>query len=114
MVLDVEATTSREWTFLSNHGHVLLALGQDPQARMRDVADRVGITERAVQLIIRDLEDAGYLTHERVGRRNSYTLAPQKRFRHPLARHVHVGDLLALAAHAGAEPEDAPTTSSDA
>ena len=53
------SSSAREWTFLSNHGHVLLALAQDPQARMRDVATAVGITERAVQLIVRDLEDGG-------------------------------------------------------
>ena len=102
---------AREWTFLSNHGHVLLALAQDRQARMRDVAERVGITERAVQLIVRDLEEAGYVTRRRVGRRNTYTLAQQKRFSHPLARHVHVGDLIRLAAHARGEgPADPSRT----
>ena len=70
------------WTFLSNHGHVLVALAADPQARMRDVALSVGITERAVQLIVRDLSEAGYLEVQRVGRRNTYTVVRNRPLRH--------------------------------
>ena len=81
---------------LSNHGHVLVYLALDPEARMRDVATKVGITERAVQLIIGDLIDAGFVVVTRVGRRNSYTLAPEQRFRHPLEAHVPVGEFLDL------------------
>ena len=92
--------TSSSWTFLSNHGHVLVALAGDSQSRMRDVAAKVGITERAVQMIVRDLEEAGYVVRERVGRRNRYTVVHQNRFRHPLEEHVRVGDFLALAAPA--------------
>ncbi len=84
------------WTFLSNHGHVLVGLAADPEARMRDIAAQVGITERAVQMIVRDLEEAGYLVRQRVGRRNHYTVVGQGRFRHPLEEHVRVGDFLAL------------------
>ncbi|MCZ2859856.1 helix-turn-helix transcriptional regulator [Blastococcus sp. VKM Ac-2987] len=84
------------WTFLSNHGHVLVSLAADPDVRMRDVAARVGITERAVQMIVGDLEQAGYVIRERVGRRNRYTVVTQGRFRHDLERHVLVGDFLAL------------------
>src|SRR5680860_1314461 len=61
---------TRDWTFLSNHGHVLVCLADEPGIRLRDVAERVGITERSVQHIVRDLEDAGYVVTERVGRRN--------------------------------------------
>jgi predicted transcriptional regulator len=64
--------------------------------RMRDVAQRVGITERAVQLIIRDLTEAGFISAERVGRRNRYTLARGSHFRHPLEQHVRIGDFLDL------------------
>jgi len=63
---------------------------------MRDVATRVGITERAVQLIISDLIQAGFVEVTRVGRRNSYTVSPEQRFRHPLEAHVKVGNFLDL------------------
>ena len=63
---------------------------------MRDVAAQVGITERAVQMIVKDLEEAGYVVRQRVGRRNQYTVVNQSRFRHPLEQHVRVGDFLAL------------------
>ncbi len=93
------------WTFLSNHGHVLVSLASDPDVRMRDVAARVGITERAVQMIVADLEQAGYVVRERIGRRNRYTVVTQGRFRHPLEQHVRVGDFLALVLRG---PVDAP------
>ncbi|MGY1825126.1 MULTISPECIES: helix-turn-helix transcriptional regulator [unclassified Blastococcus] len=99
------------WTFLSNHGHVLVSLAADPDARMRDIATRVGITERAVQMIVGDLEQAGYVIRERVGRRNRYTVVMQGRFRHDLERHVRVGDFLALVldgAGGGLASVDAP------
>lgn len=86
------------WTFLSNHAHVLVCLSRDPGVRLRDVAAMVGITERAVQMIVADLEEAGYLTRERVGRRNRYHLTGRKRLRHPLEDHVRIGDLLGLLA----------------
>lgn len=84
------------WTFLTNHAHVLLALSRDPDARLRDVAEWVGITERAAQTIVSDLEAAGYLRRERVGRRNHYTINPLAPFRHPVERHRHIGELLEL------------------
>ncbi len=84
------------WTFLSNHGHVLVCLGRTPDARLRDVAEQVGITERAAQQIVSDLEAAGYLERTRVGRRNRYAIRPSGRLRHPLEAGVAVGDLLAL------------------
>lgn len=87
---------SRSWTFLSNHAHVLYCLHQDATMRLRDVAERVGITERAAQSIVSDLERAGFLTRTRVGRRNEYRLYPGLPLRHPLEQHRTVGDLLAL------------------
>jgi DNA-binding IclR family transcriptional regulator len=85
-----------EWTFLTNHAVVLLALAADPSQRLRDVAAAVGITERAVQRIVADLEDAGYLTRSRVGRRNQYALHAERPLRHPSQRHRQVGELLTL------------------
>ena len=87
---------SVDWTFLSNHGHVLVALSRDPDARMRDVARQVGITERAVQLIVRDLQRAGYLEVERVGRRNHYRVESALPLRHPLERDTTIGDFLSV------------------
>lgn len=84
------------WTFLSNHGHVLVSLAADPEARVRDIAERVGITERAVQMIVADLEAAGHVVRERVGRRNRYAVSTEGHFRHPLEAHVRTGDFLAL------------------
>jgi DNA-binding Lrp family transcriptional regulator len=84
------------WTFLSNHGHVLVVLGRDPQARVRDVADRVGITERAVLLIIADLEREGIVERIREGRRNRYVLHLDAPLRHPLEQHRTVGELLEM------------------
>lgn len=86
----------KEWTFLTNHAHVLLSIARDPGARLRDVAAAVGITERATQSIVADLEAGGYLHHERIGRRNRYTINPVGRFRHPAEADHHIGDLLAL------------------
>ena len=83
------------WTFLTNHSHVLLCLAQDPEIRLRDVALRVGITERAVQRIVQELERGGVVQHIRDGRRNRYSLDTSRPLRHPLERHRTVGDLLA-------------------
>lgn len=82
------------WTFFSNHGHVLICLAQDPSARLRDIADRVGITERAVHKIVSDLQDAGILTKTRDGRRNHYSLHLDKPLRHPVEAHRTVRSLL--------------------
>lgn len=84
------------WTFLTNHAHVLLCVAETPDVRVRDVAARVGITERAVQRIIADLEDAGYVTHQRDGRRNVYKVKASLPLRHPVERHRKVAALLAL------------------
>ena len=84
-----------QWTFLTNHAHVLICIARDPSVRLRDVADAVGITERAAQRIVQELEAEGYLEHERVGRRNYYRLNPQLPLRHPLEREHRVAELLA-------------------
>lgn len=87
---------AQHWTFLSNHGHVLVCLARNPDARVRDVAAAVGITERAVQNILGDLEDGGVLTRERVGRRNHYELHFDIPLRHQLEAHRTVGSLLRM------------------
>jgi hypothetical protein len=82
------------WTFLSNHAHVLICLARDPRMRLRDVAARVGITERGVQKIVQDLEEAGALTRIREGRHNTYTIHPGLPLRHPVESHRTVAHLL--------------------
>jgi len=84
------------WTFLTNHAHVLICIAQDPGIRLRDVAERVGITERAAQRIVADLEGDGYLERTRVGRRNHYRVHLELGFRHPLEEHISVGSLIEL------------------
>ncbi|WP_344150080.1 helix-turn-helix transcriptional regulator [Nocardioides koreensis] len=93
-----------EWTFLSNHGHVLVSLTRDPEARMRDVADAVGITERAVQQIVSDLVAQGYLHKEKVGRRNRYQVIRRAHFRHDLESSVTLGEFLDLVVGRGPRP----------
>jgi DNA-binding Lrp family transcriptional regulator len=92
----MSAVPNRHWTFLSNHAHVLVCLALDPDARLRDVAASVGITERAVQKIVTDLEQAGIIVRERAGRRNRYRLYLEVPLRHPLESHRTVGVLLSL------------------
>ncbi|MCX5651000.1 MAG: MarR family transcriptional regulator [Planctomycetota bacterium] len=91
------ATAKRPtWTFLSNHAHVLLLIARDPEIRLRDVADQVGITERAVQRIVSDLEGGRYIERERSGRRNHYRVHPELPLRHPIEAHRRIGNLIAL------------------
>ena len=93
--LDIEtARLEGNWTFLTNHSHVLLALYREPDLRQRDIANLVGITEGAVQRILNDLERAGYLDSQRIGRRNHYTVHPDLGLRHPLEADHTVGELL--------------------
>ncbi|MCA9581824.1 MAG: winged helix-turn-helix transcriptional regulator [Myxococcales bacterium] len=82
------------WTFLSNHAHVLVCLARDPDTRLRDVADEVGITERGVFKIVTDLEEGGVITRLREGRRNHYEIDTAVTLRHPLEAHRTVGSLL--------------------
>ena len=82
------------WTFLTNHAHVLIALDRNPELRQRDISHAVGITVGAVQKILHELEDAGFIARERVGRRNRYTVSADKPLRHPLESGHTVQDLL--------------------
>ena len=84
----------KTWTFLTNHAQVLLCLAATPDIRLRDVAEHVGITERATQRILAELIEAGYVKTTRVGRRNTYTIDRQHAMRHS-AQHGHeIGALL--------------------
>ncbi len=85
---------TRTWTFLTNHAQVLLCLDETPDIRLRDVAERVGITERATQRILAELVDAGYVTSERIGRRNRYTVDRQHAMRHSAQFGYEIGALL--------------------
>ena len=84
------------WTFFSNYAHVLVCLAQDPAARLRDVAERVGITERAAQRIVGHLEEARVLSKQRDGRRNRYSIDMTQPLRHPLESHRTIGSLLTM------------------
>ncbi len=84
------------WTFLSNHAHVLLLIAKEPEIRLRDVATQVGITERAVQRIIADLETGNYIERERVGRRNRYKVHRELPLRHPIEAHRKISSLISL------------------
>ncbi|GAB1489007.1 hypothetical protein MASR2M8_14580 [Opitutaceae bacterium] len=90
------ATPSSGWTFLTNHTHVLVCLAQNESITLREVAQRVGITERAVHAIVNALEQEGVLTRAREGQRNRYKINRNYRLRHPLESHRKVGDLLQL------------------
>jgi hypothetical protein len=96
-----EENQGRAWTLLTGHGRVLVEIARNPDARLRDVAAVAGLTERAVQAIISDLEAAGYLTRKREGRRNRYTVNTESRFRHPAQEGHRVGPLLDLLAAEG-------------
>lgn len=84
------------WRFLSNHTQVLLCLSRDPNVRFRDIAQAVGITERAAQRIVADLIESGYVESERVGRRNRYRINRDVSMRHPAQDGHEIGELLAL------------------
>jgi DNA-binding MarR family transcriptional regulator len=88
------AGQERDWTFVTNHFLVLLCIAEDSGIRMADVASRIGVTERSVQGIVRDLERAGYLRRSRVGRRNHYEIHADMPLRHLRTQHKQLGDLL--------------------
>ncbi len=94
MAHDREGGRERQWTFLTNHAHVLVCIARDPGIRVQDIAERVGITLRAAQSIVGDLAAAGYVSRTKVGRRNQYEVHPELPFRHPLEREHSVGNLL--------------------
>lgn len=99
------------WTFLSNHAHVLLCLVADPHQTLPVIAERVGITSRAVQLILTDLIEGGYVERTKVGRRNHYRINADGHLRHPLEAHHRIADL--IAALGPSVPESAGDPSSD-
>ncbi|MBI9102448.1 MAG: MarR family transcriptional regulator [Spirochaetales bacterium] len=88
--------TEQSWTFLTNHSHVLLCLAEDPALRMRDIALKVGITERAVQKIIADLDTTGYIKIERDGRCNTYKIDKSKHLRHQIEKEKTIEELIHL------------------
>lgn len=92
----MEMQSKVEWTFLSNHAHVLIYVSKFPEARIRDVAMAVGITERFTQKILKDLVDSGYLLANRTGRRKTYEVTQGLTFRHPLEKGAQVGKLLEI------------------
>ncbi len=89
-----EPASSAGWTFLTNHFHVLVCLKRDPFVRVRDISAQVGITDRAVHRILVELEDGGFLTRVKDGRRNRYDLNLRACLRHPLEAHCQIGTLL--------------------
>jgi DNA-binding transcriptional ArsR family regulator len=84
------------WTFLTNHAQVLVCIAHDPGVRLRDIGERIGITERAAHRIVSELAEAGYITRRRDGRRNHYTVNANFPLPDPVARERRVGDLLAV------------------
>ena len=86
------------WAFLTNHARALICIARDPGARLREIGDRVGITERAAHRIVAELLAAGYITRTRDGRRNRYTVNADLPLPDPIARDQNVGDLLTLLA----------------
>ncbi len=112
-----------EWTFFTNHAHVLFCIAREPDIRVRDLAVRVGITERAAQRIVGDLVDAGYLERSRDGRRNRYAVRADRSLRHPVEQPHRVGEVLAVLLDGDAQrlpgvthaaPDTAPDPAPDA
>ena len=92
----MENSSKVEWTFLSNHAHVLIFVAQNPESRIRDVAEAVGITERFAQKVLKELVESGYLTSRREGRRNVYEVNRGRHFRHPLEKGAEINRLLEI------------------
>lgn len=87
-------TERRPWTFLTSHARVLILISKNPDIRVRDVAGMADITERSTQRIVAELEAAGYLTHEKIGRRNHYKVSTTAPLRHPHEQDMEIGNLL--------------------
>lgn len=96
LVPKMKEPRTSSWTFLSNHAHVLLLLAREPEILLKDVSNLVGITERAVQKIVADLVEGGFLKKEKCGRRNRYNINIKKPLRHPLEAHKPIGELLKI------------------
>jgi DNA-binding Lrp family transcriptional regulator len=97
------------WTFFTNHGHVLVAVSRHPDLRQREISQLVGITEGAVQRILQELEDEGYLRRERVGRRNRYQVTADRPLRHPLEHDHSVAEILEALNRPSDEPDRSAT-----
>ena len=95
-LLKMTESTAPGWTFLTSHAQVLVCIAHDPGVRLRDIGERIGITERAAHRIVTDLADAGYITRQRQGRRNHYTINAHFPLPDPVARERSVGELLAV------------------
>jgi hypothetical protein len=108
MAMSSSGEPTSTWTFLTHHARVLLEIARDPQARLRDIATRIGITERAVQGIVSDLHQEGYLTRDKVGRRNHYTLSLERSFRYPTEANLPVRLLIDIFTQHDLPDDDAP------
>jgi DNA-binding MarR family transcriptional regulator len=91
-----ESANSKPWRFVTNHTQVLLLISRDPGARLREIAEGVGITERAAQRIVADLVESGFVKRARVGRRNHYLIEREAKMRHALQAQLEIGGLLDL------------------
>lgn len=94
-----EASQERSWTFLTNHARALIAIARNPNSRLRDIATWINITERSAQTIVNDLQEAGYITRTRIGRRNQYSIDPTRPFRHPADADYRIEGLIAVFTH---------------
>ena len=92
------ATTAPKWTFLTNHGPLLLSIAEEPGLTLREIGERIGITERAAHRIVAELEASDYLSRQRNGRRNHYTINPHLPLPDAVARERQIGDLLGVLA----------------
>jgi DNA-binding MarR family transcriptional regulator len=104
------ADSGGTWTLLTGHGHVLVEIARDPEARIRDISIAAGLTERTVQAIVADLETAGYLTRTRTGRRTKYTVNHDSLFRHSAQEGLRIGPFLDLLSEADGQTPDGPAT----
>ncbi len=93
-----DGSAKRSWTFLTNHGHVLVCVAQNPDVRIAEIADLVGIGERAAHRIVQDLVDGGYIVRRHVGRRNTYSVDFSQSFRHPLEADHSIGEVFRVLA----------------
>lgn len=104
----LEENTAPGWAFLTNHARALICIADDPGIRLRDLGDRIGITERATHRIVTELATAGYITRQRTGRRNQYTINADLPLPDPIPREQSIGELLKLLTdtHAAEQPHD--------
>jgi DNA-binding MarR family transcriptional regulator len=98
-IYSMTLTEQGSWTFLSNHGHILIRIAQNPELKVAEIAAATGITERSTLSILGDLEETGYISVERIGRRNRYTVNPKKKFRHPSEASHSIGELINIFTH---------------